>query len=96
MGFLDYVAQFFTILSNYGANVLVPFILFIMGLCFRAGVAKSLRAAIQVGVGLLGVNLVLTLLQGTVVPVAASMSERMGVDLSIIDIGWPGAAAMET
>ena len=23
MGFLDYVAQFFTILSNYGANVLV-------------------------------------------------------------------------
>lgn len=94
MEFLDYVAQFFQILSNYGATVLVPFILFIMGLCFRAGVAKSLRAAIQVGVGLLGVNLVLTLLQGTVVPVAASMSERMGVDLSIIDIGWPGAAAI--
>lgn len=91
---LNAIASFFSAISNLGASVLVPIVLLIMGVCFGAGFAKSLRSALLVGVGLIGVNLVLSLLQGTVVPVAASMSNRLGVDLSIIDIGWPGAAAI--
>jgi PTS system galactitol-specific IIC component len=94
MGFFDGVAAFFNALQSYGATVLVPMILFIMALAFRAGWAKATRSAITVGVGLLGVNLVLALLQGNVVPAAASMSQRMGISLNIVDIGWPGAAAI--
>jgi len=47
---------------NLGASVMIPIVIFIIGVIFRAGVGKSLKAALSIGVGFTGINLVIQLL----------------------------------
>jgi PTS system galactitol-specific IIC component len=55
---------------------------------------KSLRAGLTVGVGFIGLNLVIGALTGNLGPAVSQMVDRFGFALSIIDVGWPAAAAI--
>lgn len=36
---------------DLGPSVMIPIIIFILGICLRQGVGKSLRAGISIGIG---------------------------------------------
>ena len=66
-----------------------------MGCALGAGFGKSLRAGLTVGIGFIGLNLVINSLLGTTLaPAVQEMIERFGFSLSVIDVGWPAAAAI--
>ncbi|GHV77998.1 PTS galactitol transporter subunit IIC [Spirochaetia bacterium] len=88
------ILVFFGFVSSLGASVVMPIIIFIMGVCLKAGVGKSLRAGLTVGVGFIGLNLVIGMMGSNLGPAVVEMSERFGLSLSIIDVGWPAAAAI--
>ncbi|MDR1143069.1 MAG: PTS galactitol transporter subunit IIC, partial [Spirochaetaceae bacterium] len=88
------VISFFGYVQNLGVSVVMPIILFIFGVVLKAGVGKSLRAGLTVGVGFIGLNLVIDLMGGNLGPAVQQMSERFGLSLSVIDVGWPAAAAI--
>jgi PTS system galactitol-specific IIC component len=77
-----------------GAAVMLPIIMFVFGLIMGAGFSKSFRAAITIGIGFTGINLVINLLTGELGPVAQAMTERLGLNLKIIDIGWPAMSSI--
>lgn len=77
-----------------GAPVLLPIILFILSLIFGAKPGKSLRSALMFGVGFIGLNLVIGLLMENLGPVSKALVERLGVELEIIDVGWPACASI--
>ncbi|GAB3055734.1 PTS galactitol transporter subunit IIC [Salinicoccus sesuvii] len=77
-----------------GPSVMLPIVMLIFGLLLRQGFNKSFRAAITIGIGFVGVNLVIGLLSEALGPAASAMVERFGLNLRILDVGWPVGAAI--
>lgn len=82
------------VILTLGASVVLPIIIFILGLILRLSPGKAFQAAIIIGVGFIGINLVVGLLLNSVLPAAQAMVARTGVDLSIVDVGWPSTSAI--
>lgn len=73
----------------------MPIVLTILGVLFGAGFGKSLKAGLTVGVGFIGLNLVINQLMGTdLAEGVTAMVERFGLELSVLDVGWPAASAI--
>lgn len=77
-----------------GSTVMLPIIIFVFGLIMRAGFSKSFKSGVTIGIGFTGINLVITLLTDQLGPVAQAMTERLGLDLQVIDIGWPAMSSI--
>lgn len=76
-----------------GASVMLPIIIFIVGIIFRVPIKKAIISGITVGIGMIGINLVINVLTTNVGPAAQAMVERFGLNLTIIDAGWPAVSA---
>lgn len=81
-------------ITDLGAAVALPFIIFVFALVLRQGAGDSLRAALKVGIGFIGINLVIGLLANVVGPAARAMAENFGIELTVLDVGWPASAAI--
>lgn len=79
---------------SLGASVMLPIIIFLMGILMRTPVKKAFKSGILIGVGFTGINMVIALLVGDLGPAAKAMLERLGLNLSIIDVGWPAMASI--
>lgn len=79
---------------NLGPTVILPIAILILGLAFKTGFKKALKAGITIGIGFVGINLVIDLLVNTLGPAAQQMVARFGLNLTVIDTGWPSAAAI--
>ncbi|MFD1168190.1 PTS galactitol transporter subunit IIC [Oceanobacillus caeni] len=79
---------------DLGASVMLPIVIFIIGLLLRQGVGKSLRSGITIGIGFIGIGLVVDLLNQNLGPAAQSMADNFNLGLSVVDLGWPGTAPM--
>lgn len=79
---------------SLGPSVFIAIILILLSLAFGVKAGTAVRAGIMVGVGFVGIFLVIGLFLGTLGPVAQAMVERTGVELEILDVGWPSAAAI--
>jgi PTS system galactitol-specific IIC component len=79
---------------DLGAVVMLPIIIFVLGLLFGQKPGRAFRAGITIGIGFIGINLVIGLLVNNLGPAAKAMVENMGVSLNVIDVGWPAAAAI--
>ena len=79
---------------SLGPTVILPVFIFFIGLGFGLGPAKSFRSGLTIGVGFVGIGLVVALLVDNLGPAAQAMVVRFGINLTIIDIGWPGSASL--
>jgi PTS system galactitol-specific IIC component len=79
---------------DLGPTVMMPIILTILGVILGAKFGKALRAGLTVGVAFIGLNLVIGLLGGNLGPAVQQMVTNYGLKLSVIDVGWPAAAAI--
>lgn len=77
-----------------GPTVMLPLVLFFLALCFRIPVAKALRSSLTVGIGFVGIYAIFGILTNSVGPAAQSMVEHSGINLPIVDLGWPPLAAI--
>lgn len=76
-----------------GAPVMLPIMIFIIGLIFGVKPGKALTSGITVGIGMIGINLVINLLTTSVGPAAQAMVKRFGFHLTVIDAGWPSISS---
>lgn len=79
-GVIDYIL-------SLGGTVFVPLVLIIVGLLFRLSFLKSIKSAVTVGVGFLGLNLVVSLISQYLSPAVHAMVERFGFQLTVMDVG---------
>lgn len=77
-----------------GPTVILPVAIFILGIIFGQKPGKAFRSGLIIGVGFIGINLVVGLLVNNLGPAANGMVERFGIKLNVIDVGWPGSAAI--
>jgi PTS system galactitol-specific IIC component len=91
---MDAFLGIFSFISGLGVSVVMPIVICILGVVLGAGFGKSLRAGLTVGVGFIGLNLVIGLLGSSLGSAVQLMVDRFGLHLSVIDVGWPAAAAI--
>ena len=85
------VIQYFV---NMGASVMLPIIIFIVALCLGQKPGKALKSGISIGIGFIGIDLVINLMLENLAPAASAMAENFGINMNVIDVGWPGSAPM--
>lgn len=91
---MSQILGFFSAIQGLGATVMMPIIIFVFGLVLGTEKGKALRAGLTVGVGFIGLNLVIGALGTNLGPAVEQMITRFGLSLSVIDVGWPAAAAI--
>jgi PTS system galactitol-specific IIC component len=77
-----------------GVPIVTPVILFVLSLFFRVPLGRAIRAAVTYGVGFIGIFLVLDLLLGALAGVSELLIQNTGLELEIVDVGWPVLAAV--
>ena len=76
---LNTVATMFKVfLDTFGVTILVPLIVFILGLIIRVDIKKAFRAAIFMAIGLTAFNLILGILWGEMNTVMTLISQNTG------------------
>ncbi|WP_313577676.1 PTS galactitol transporter subunit IIC [Lacrimispora sp.] len=91
---MNIVLEIFNYIKDLGATTMMPIIICIMGLIMGAGIGKSIRAGLTVGIGFIGLNLVTGLMGSSLGAAVQEMVSRYGLSLSVIDVGWPSAASI--
>lgn len=79
---------------SLGASVMMPVIFFIIALCFGVKIGTAFKAGMLVGIGFEGVGLVIGLLLTNLGPASQAMVERIGLQLTVVDTGWPTASTI--
>jgi PTS system galactitol-specific IIC component len=88
------IESFFNYLFGMGPSVLLPIILAVLALFFGVKPGKAIRSGIMIGIGFVGIGLIVGLMSSNLGPAAQAMSERFGMSLNVIDIGWPGSSPL--
>ena len=79
---------------DMGPSVMLPIVIAIISICIGVKVGKAIRSGLMIGVGFVGLGLIVDMMNAELGPSAQAMSERFGLSLSVVDIGWPGASPM--
>lgn len=82
------------IIDLFGASILVPVVVFILSMFLRVKPKDALRGAIYMGIGLTAFNVILGALMNSLGPVVSEMVQNTGINLPVIDLGWPAAAVI--
>lgn len=77
---------------DMGASVMLPIVIAILSIIVGVKPGKAIRSGLILGVGFVGLSLIVGLMNDQLGPAAEAMSERFGLSLSVVDIGWPGAS----
>lgn len=77
---------------DLGPTVMLPLviIIFSMGLGMKFG--NAFKSGIHIGIGFVGIGLVIGLMLNSIGPAAQAMTENFGIQLNVVDLGWPGSA----
>ncbi|MCQ3936416.1 MAG: PTS galactitol transporter subunit IIC [Chloroflexi bacterium] len=91
---METIKSIFDFLTGLGSPVMLPIIIFILGLILGQKVSRAFISAITVGVGFIGLGLVITLLFDALGPATSALVEATGIELNALDVGWGVAAAI--
>ena len=72
----------------FGANVVVPIMIFIVALCLRVKPKTAMMSAFYAGVGLTGFGWIIQAFTPTITKIIKQMVNITGIKLPIVDIGW--------
>ncbi len=80
--------------DTLGNTVTLPIVVAVLGIILGMRWTRALRSGVIVGVGFIGIGLVTGLLLDSLGPAAFAMTERLGLSLNSIDLGFAPAAAI--
>lgn len=79
---------------DMGASVMLPILIAILAVCIGIKPGKAIRSGLMIGVGFVGLGLIVDMMNDNMGPAAKAMAERLGVSLSIVEMGWPGMSGV--
>lgn len=94
MAVINGIKSAIMLIINLGPTVMMPIIMTIIGLCLGVKFARSLKGGLLVGIGFIGLNATVSILTGAVQPAVDNMVKLFGLNLTVIDVGWPSASAI--
>lgn len=92
--FMDLITPPIQYILDLGPAVMLPLVIIIFALCLGLKIGKAFNAGLMIGIGFIGIGIVITLMRDTLGPAAGQMANNFGLNLTVIDLGWPGTAPM--
>ena len=92
--FLQGAAFVINYIINMGASVMLPIIIAILSIIIGIKVGKAIRSGLMIGVGFVGMSLIVDMMNQYMGPAAQAMADRLGVSLSVVEVGWPGMSGV--
>ena len=89
-----FLSTFQAVMDSLGATVVLPIIIFFLGLILGAKPGKAFRAGITIGIAFIGINLVINLMWATLSDSAQAMVTNWNIQRDVVDVGWPSASAI--
>lgn len=77
-----------SVFQTFGASVLVPIMIFIIGLFLRVKPRTAMMSAFYAGVGLTGFTWIISEFTPVVTKIIKQMVNNTGIKLPVVDIGW--------
>jgi len=91
---MEVIKSIFDFLTGLGSPVMLPIVIFILGLILRQKLSRAFVSAVTVGVGFIGLGLVIGLLFEALGPATDALVQATGLQLRSLDVGWGVAAAI--
>ena len=92
--FLNGAAFVINYIIDMGASVMLPIIIALLSIIIGVKVGQAIRAGLMIGVGFVGMGLIVDMMNANMGPAAQAMANRLGVSLSIVEVGWPGMSGV--
>ena len=91
---MDFLTALKSLVDTLGSTVLLPVFIFIFAVALGTKVGRAFRSAVVIGVAFIGINLVISLMWGSLTGVSQAIVTNTGITRDIVDVGWPSAAAV--
>lgn len=92
--FLNGAASVINYVIDMGASVMLPIVISILSIIIGVKVGKAIRSGLMIGVGFVGMGVIVDMMNNNMGPAAKAMADRLGVSLSIVEVGWPGMSGV--
>lgn len=86
--------EFIKYILDLGPSVMLPIVIFLFAILLGQKPGRAFRSGVMIGIGFIGIGLVIGLMLDNLGPAAQAMAQRFGVQLSVVDVGWPGSSPM--
>jgi PTS system galactitol-specific IIC component len=85
---------FINMILDMGASVMLPIIITLLGLVFKQKFSKAFRSGLTVGIGFVAIFMIVGMLVSNLSPATQAMVENLGLQLDVMDVGWPISASI--
>lgn len=79
---------------DLGPAVMLPIVVIIFSKLLGMKIGDSFKSGLHIGIGFVGIGLIIGLMLDSIGPAAKAMAENFQLNLSVVDIGWPGSSPM--
>ena len=79
---------------SFKSYVVLPIIILILAMVFRIKFSIALKSAITIGIGFIGIFIIFDYFIGIIYPVVQALISRSGLQVNVLDVGWPPLAAI--
>lgn len=79
---------------SFKSYVVLPVIIFILGIVFRMKITTLIKSALTIGIGFIGIFMTFDYFVKIVNPVVQALMNNAGLNLNVLDAGWPPLAAI--
>ena len=91
---MDVLLSVVQYILGFGAAVFVPLIMLIIGLLCKMKFSDAFVAALTLGVGFTGMNMLINFMTEAITPAAQGLATATGISLPAVDVGWPALSAI--
>lgn len=82
------------VFDTFGKDLMVPVMIFVICMIFKAPAKKAFSSAVLVGVGLKGMTFITTEFGAVLSPLVQQLIATTGLNLKALDIGWQAVASV--
>lgn len=79
---------------SFKSYVVLPIIIFTLAMVFRIKLATAVKSSLTIGIGFVGIFMTFDYFVKFINPVVKALIERTGLEMNVLDAGWPPLAAI--
>jgi PTS system galactitol-specific IIC component len=91
---MEHLSSIVQYILGFKVYVLLPVIIFIFAMVFRIKFATSIRSAISIGTGFIGIFITFDFFVANIGPAVKALVSRTGLQMNVLDVGWPPLATV--
>ncbi|MDQ2086726.1 PTS transporter subunit IIC [Herbivorax sp. ANBcel31] len=91
---MDIIKNVTMYILGFEPYVMLPFIILILAMIFRIKLSTAIKSSFTIGIGFIGIFVIFDYFVTIINPVIQKLISRAGLQLDILDAGWPPLAAI--